>query len=51
VEFEYGRNKERYHSALGPGAFDEFKVVPPGTGIVHQVTSSTARVVMTGRAG
>ncbi|GAB2751594.1 aconitate hydratase [Salinifilum aidingensis] len=38
VEFEYGRNKERYQFLRwGQNAFDEFKVVPPGTGIVHQV--------------
>ena len=38
VDFEYGRNKERYQFLRwGQGAFDEFKVVPPGTGIVHQV--------------
>ena len=54
VEFEYGRNKERYQFLRwGQGAFDEFKVVPPGTGIVHQVNiEHLARVVMTrdGRA-
>ena len=38
VEIEYGRNKERYQFLRwGQGAFDDFKVVPPGTGIVHQV--------------
>ncbi len=38
VEFEYDRNKERYQFLRwGQGAFDDFKVVPPGTGIVHQV--------------
>ena len=38
VEIEYGRNKERYQFLRwGQGAFDNFKVVPPGTGIVHQV--------------
>ena len=38
VEFEYGRNKERYQFLRwGQTAFNEFKVVPPGTGIVHQV--------------
>src|SRR3954467_12374013 len=54
VEFEYGRNKERYQFLRwGQGAFDNFKVVPPGTGIVHQVNiEHLARVVMTrdGRA-
>ncbi|MDV6013945.1 aconitate hydratase AcnA [Haloechinothrix sp. LS1_15] len=38
VEIEYERNKERYQFLRwGQNAFDEFKVVPPGTGIVHQV--------------
>jgi aconitate hydratase len=49
VDFEYGRNKERYQFLRwGQGAFDEFKVVPPGTGIVHQVNiEHLARVIMT----
>jgi aconitate hydratase len=48
VEFEYSRNKERYQFLRwGQGAFDEFKVVPPGTGIVHQVNiEHLARTVM-----
>jgi aconitate hydratase len=38
VEIEYSRNGERYQFLRwGQGAFDDFKVVPPGTGIVHQV--------------
>ena len=38
VDIEYERNKERYQFLRwGQTAFDEFKVVPPGTGIVHQV--------------
>ena len=38
VEIEYGRNRERYQFLRwGQTAFDDFKVVPPGTGIVHQV--------------
>jgi aconitate hydratase len=47
VEFEYGRNKERYQFLRwGQTAFNEFKVVPPGTGIVHQVNiEHLARVV------
>ncbi|MCO6009683.1 aconitate hydratase [Actinoallomurus purpureus] len=47
VEFEYGRNKERYQFLKwGQNAFDNFKVVPPGTGIVHQVNiEHLARVV------
>ncbi|MBS2534464.1 aconitate hydratase AcnA [Catenulispora sp. NF23] len=47
VEIEYGRNRERYQFLRwGQTAFDEFKVVPPGTGIVHQVNiEHLARVV------
>jgi aconitate hydratase len=49
TEIEYERNRERYRFLRwGQGAFDEFKVVPPGTGIVHQVNIEfLARVVMT----
>ncbi len=37
-EIEFQRNKERYaFLRWGQGAFDNFKVVPPNTGIVHQV--------------
>jgi aconitate hydratase len=44
VEFEYGRNGERYQFLRwGQTAFNEFKVVPPGTGIVHQVNIETSR--------
>src|ERR1700712_1613723 len=48
VELEYERNKERYQFLRwGQTAFDEFKVVPPGTGIVHQVNiEHLARGVM-----
>ena len=48
VEIEYQRNTERYRFLRwGQSAFDEFKVVPPGTGIVHQVNIEyLARVVM-----
>ena len=48
VALEYERNRERYQFLRwGQSAFDEFKVVPPGTGIVHQVNiESLARVVM-----
>ncbi|MEO9139405.1 MAG: aconitate hydratase [Jatrophihabitans sp.] len=47
VELEYERNIERYQFLRwGQGAFNEFKVVPPGTGIVHQVNIEyLARVV------
>ncbi|WP_327099826.1 aconitate hydratase [Nocardia vinacea] len=38
VDLEYQRNGERYQFLRwGQGAFDDFKVVPPGVGIVHQV--------------
>jgi aconitate hydratase len=48
VEIEYERNGERYQFLRwGQGAFDDFKVVPPGTGIVHQVNIEyLASVVM-----
>ncbi|MFL0181423.1 MULTISPECIES: aconitate hydratase AcnA [unclassified Mycobacterium] len=48
VELEYQRNAERYQFLRwGQGAFDDFKVVPPGTGIVHQVNIEyLARTVM-----
>src|SRR3954451_21921782 len=47
VELEYQRNGERYQFLRwGQTAFDDFKVVPPGTGIVHQVNiEHLARVV------
>ena len=49
VEIEYQRNGERYQFLRwGQGAFADFKVVPPGTGIVHQVNIEyLASVVMT----
>ena len=48
TDIEYERNQERYRFLRwGQTAFDEFKVVPPGTGIVHQVNIEyLARVVM-----
>jgi aconitate hydratase len=47
VEIEYQRNRERYQFLRwGQTAFDDFKVVPPGTGIVHQVNiEHLARVI------
>ncbi|MGY1692781.1 aconitate hydratase [Geodermatophilus sp. SYSU D01105] len=47
VEIEYQRNGERYQFLRwGQGAFNDFKVVPPGMGIVHQVNiEHLARVV------
>ena len=49
VEIEYERNGERYQFLRwGQTAFDDFKVVPPGTGIVHQVNiEHLARVTYT----
>jgi len=51
VEFEYQRNSERYEFLKwGSQAFDNFKVVPPGTGICHQVNlEHIAQVVWTGK--
>ena len=48
TDIEYGRNRERYQFLRwGQTAFDEFKVVPPDTGIVHQVNiEHLARTVM-----
>ena len=48
IEKEFGRNRERYgFLKWGQQAFDNFKVVPPGTGIVHQVNLEyLGRVVM-----
>ena len=52
VELEYGRNKERYQFLRwGQGAFNEFKVVPPGTGIVHQVNIEHLARVVVARGG
>ena len=49
MELEYERNRERYQFLRwGQTAFDDFKVVPPGMGIVHQVNiENLARTVMT----
>lgn len=49
MDIEYDRNKERYQFLRwGQGAFSQFAVVPPGTGIVHQVNiERLARCVMT----
>lgn len=49
VEIEYQRNMERYQFLRwGQDAFDNFKVVPPGTGIVHQVNlEHLSRVIFT----
>src|SRR5687768_4380685 len=53
VDLEYQRNGERYQFLRwGQGAFSDFKVVPPGTGIVHQVNiEHLARVVFPRQEG
>ncbi|MGB6454531.1 MAG: aconitate hydratase [Streptosporangiaceae bacterium] len=53
VEFEFQRNHERFaFLRWGQESLRQFKVVPPGTGIVHQVNIEyLARVVMTGQTG
>ncbi|NBB70419.1 MAG: aconitate hydratase AcnA [Alphaproteobacteria bacterium] len=53
VEREYERNAERYaFLRWGSEAFDNFRVVPPGTGICHQVNLEyLGQVVWTGRDG
>ncbi len=52
VEIEYERNGERYQFLRwGQGAFDDFKVVPPGTGIVHQVNIEYLAPVVMERGG
>src|ERR1700756_3207309 len=53
VELEFQRNAERFQFLRwGQDAFEGFRVVPPGTGIVHQVNiEHLARVVMTGGGG
>jgi aconitate hydratase len=53
VAIEFQRNSERFQFLRwGQNAFSGFRVVPPGTGIVHQVNIEyLARVVMTGGEG
>ncbi len=53
VDLEFHRNRERFvFLRWGQDAFRQFKVVPPGTGIVHQVNIEyLARVIMTRPAG
>ena len=53
AELEFERNRERYaFLRWGQNAFENFRVVPPDTGIVHQVNLEyLARVVFDGRAG
>src|SRR5262245_9539945 len=50
VELEFERNKERYaFLRWGQGAFDNFRVVPPNTGIVHQINLGYLRPGAAGR--
>ena len=53
AELEFERNRERYaFLRWGQGAFENFKVVPPDTGIVHQVNLEyLARVVFVNDRG
>jgi len=53
VELEYERNRERYEFLRwGQSAFRNFRVVPPGTGICHQVNLEyLAKVVWTNEEG
>jgi aconitate hydratase A / 2-methylisocitrate dehydratase len=53
VQIEFGRNRERFQFLRwGQSAFSGFRVVPPGTGIVHQVNiEHLGRVVMTSEDG
>ncbi len=53
VEVEYERNRERYtFLKWAQGSFDNFRVVPPGTGIVHQVNlECLAGVVVSKQVG
>jgi aconitate hydratase len=52
IELEYERNRERYQFLRwGQEAFDGFKVVPPGTGIVHQVNIEYLARVVFGEQG
>ncbi len=53
VALEFQRNRERFgFLRWGQDAFSRFRVVPPGTGIVHQVNiEHLARVIMTGGGG
>ena len=52
AELEFERNRERYaFLRWGQGAFDSFKVVPPSTGIVHQVNLEFLARVVDGRDG
>ena len=50
VDMEFGRNKERYEFLKwGQQAFENFRVIPPGTGICHQVNLEYLSKVVWGR--
>ncbi len=50
MAIEYERNRERYQFLRwGQGAFEQFRVVPPGTGIVHQVNLEYLAQAVTAR--
>lgn len=53
MDIEYQRNRERYQFLRwGQGAFQNFRVVPPGTGIIHQVNIEyLAKVIMSKASG
>ncbi len=52
IEKEFERNRERYEFLhWGQGAFDNFRVVPPATGICHQVNLEYLAKVVQGRDG
>jgi aconitate hydratase len=51
VELEYERNGERYNFLKwGQNAFNNFRVVPPGTGICHQVNLEYLSQTWSGRS-
>ena len=50
VDMEFGRNKERYEFLKwGQQAFENFRVIPPGTGICHQVNLEYLSKVVWGK--
>jgi aconitate hydratase len=52
VEIEYGRNSERYRFLKwGKGTLKDFEVVPPGTGIMHQINAEYLSRVVTAEEG
>ena len=52
LQIEFGRNRERYEFLKwGQQAFETFKVVPPGIGIVHQVNLEHIATVVTEKEG